>query len=222
MDIGNNIQAILFDLDGVLTDVTNIHQDALNYALKQYGYKEISSRQFRNSEMTGLSSFDKLKLMGVNSDMIPMIIALKDDKAIEITEKIVQNEINRFKNVEQKLDMLKQLKLLGLKLGCVTNSVKSFAESILNIVKQKDMFDVIITREDVQNRKPNPDCYLLAMKLLNVDSNNVLCVEDSDKGVMTAKAARIQNIWKVNDSQEVTLENVKKQLVKTGELLCQN
>ena len=221
MDIGHNIKAIFFDLDGVLTDVTNIHQEALNYALNEYGYSEINSKQFRNSEMLGLSSFDKLKLVGIPENTIPEIVNLKDIKAIQITQKITEDETNRYKNINEKLNMLKQLRTLGIKLACVTNSVKTFAENILNTVKQKDMFDVIVTREDVQNRKPNPDCYLLAMKLLDVDGDSVLSIEDSEKGKRAAETAGIRYVWKVNNSQEVTIENVKMHMEKTGELACQ-
>jgi beta-phosphoglucomutase-like phosphatase (HAD superfamily) len=53
------------------------------------------------------------------------------------------------------------------------------------------MMDLIITSDDkrIKNKKPYPDCYLLAAELLNVPSTKCVVVEDSPEGMRSGKSA---------------------------------
>ena len=48
---------------------------------------------------------------------------------------------------------------------------------------------LIVSQDDVEHGKPNPECYLLAARLLGVEANAMLVFEDTDVGVAAAKAA---------------------------------
>ena len=60
----------------------------------------------------------------------------------------------------------------------------------------------------VRLNKPNPDCYLLAIKKLNLFLDEVLIIEDSDIGYQAAKASGA-NVFRVKNSKEVNLNNIK-------------
>ena len=71
---------------------------------------------------------------------------------------------------------------------------------------------MIVTNEDVENNKPHPDCYNLAVKNLDIEPNKCIIVEDSPKGMQAAKSSVVpnSNIWNVDNSTEVTLENFRR------------
>ena len=74
---------------------------------------------------------------------------------------------------------------------------------------QYDFFDFMITNEDVDNNKPHPDCYLLAMNRLGLASEGCLIIEDSPKGKQAAYASGAK-VLEVNDVYDVTLDNLRR------------
>ena len=73
-------------------------------------------------------------------------------------------------------------------------------------------FNMIVTNEDVENNKPHPDCYNLAVKKLDISPSDCIIVEDSPKGMQSAKSSIVpdSNIWNVKNTTEVTLENFRR------------
>ena len=59
-------------------------------------------------------------------------------------------------------------------------------EAVLKKIKLKDVFNVIVTGEDVINSKPSPDIYLLAAAKMKVNPKNCLAIEDSPYGIQAA------------------------------------
>ena len=104
---------------------------------------------------------------------------MKQDRTLKNISKFGKKDL-------YKIRMLKKLRLDGYKLGCVTNSIRETANEMLKITGQFDLFDIIITNEDVKNNKPSPDCYMLAFKKLNIPKEEVVIVEDSPKGKQSA------------------------------------
>ena len=68
--------------------------------------------------------------------------------------------------------------------------------------------EFIVTNEDVQNPKPDPEGYLKAMSYFGFDPAEVLIVEDSDKGFQAASASGA-HVMRVANATEVTFETVK-------------
>ena len=60
------------------------------------------------------------------------------------------------------------------------------AQRVLEILKLKDAFDFIATRDDVERGKPDPEMYLLVARELGVDPTECLVIEDSPTGVLAA------------------------------------
>ena len=67
----------------------------------------------------------------------------------------------------------------------------------------------IITNEDVVNPKPDPECYISAIAKLNLDKENVLIIEDSEKGYAAAVQSGA-NVIKVKNPNEVNIDLFKK------------
>ncbi len=57
-----------------------------------------------------------------------------------------------------------------------------------------DAFDVIVAKEDVTHRKPDPEAYVLALKKLRLSARSAVAIEDSPTGLAAARAAGLRRI----------------------------
>lgn len=198
------IKSILFDLDGVLVDACEWHYIALNQALTSIGINPISIDDHVKT-YNGLPTSVKLEMLGLQEEEKKLVWELKQKYTLESIRKNskIQNE---------KIKLFAELKKMGIKIVCVTNSIRETAIEMLTRTGQIEYFDLIITNEDVIKNKPNPDCYNTAVERLNLKPMECVIVEDSPKGIEAAKLSVIpnSNIWIVKNSKEVTLENFRK------------
>ena len=198
------IQAILFDLDGVLVDACDWHYQALNESLIHFNFKPISFEE-HISTYNGLPTHVKLKMLNVPLELSKKINDFKQKITLDIIK-------NNAKMMSEKIELHTFLKNNKIKIGCVTNSIKKTAEEMLKCTGQFDFMDIIISNEDVIRNKPSPDCYNLAIKTLNLNPLHVLCVEDSDKGILAAKNCLAKHLLVVKNTKEVNLKNIQNKL----------
>lgn len=195
----NSRKCVLFDLDGVLVDACDWHYESLNTSLANFGYS-IISRDDHLSVFNGLPTKIKLKMLGIDDETANKINNEKQKYTLEI----IKNNANIMK---EKIELHEYLHSTGIKIACVTNSIRETAEEMLRATGQLKYIDLIVSNEDVVYNKPYPDCYNHAIKVLDCDPLESICVEDSQKGIQAAKASVVSHIWIVSDTTEVTLEN---------------
>jgi len=197
------IKAILYDLDGVLVDATEWHYDSFNEALKEISNFEISRLEHIKT-FNGLPTNKKLEILfeqnRVKKEDFETIWKLKQKKTNEIIEQTATID-----EVKQRLH--NQTKLF--KKICVTNSIRQTALLMLEKTGQLSFMDYVISNEDVNNAKPDPEGYLKAISYLKLNTNECLIVEDSVKGIEAAKKSKA-HVYEVNGYHDVTLENVLK------------
>ena len=87
---------------------------------------------------------------------------------------------------------LKAVKASGLKMALVTGSAKSEAMPILKGLGFYELFDTVVTKDDVTNPKPAGDPYLLALEQINIQAGNAIAVEDTFTGVTAANNALLR------------------------------
>ncbi len=90
---------------------------------------------------------------------------------------------------------------LGLKVGLASSSDRAWVESFLCRFSLLDSFEVIKTKDDVANVKPDPELYLKAVQALGIEAHEALAFEDSANGAAAAKAA---GLWCVIVPNPVT------------------
>ena len=73
------------------------------------------------------------------------------------------------------------------KIALVTTASKKNTFEILNYTKKLELFDIILTSDDIKNPKPDPEGFLKAIEKSNVDSRESVIFEDSDIGIEAAK-----------------------------------
>jgi len=202
MEMGVIAEAVLFDLDGVLVDACEWHYISLNKALFQVVGKKIS-RQDHITTYNGLPTKVKLKILGISE--------LDAQKVWNLKQELTMKTIDENSCIlDEKIELHLFLKTNNIKVCCVTNSIRETAELMLKKTGQLEFMEFILANEDVENNKPHPDCYNLAVEMMDANPKNVIIVEDSQKGIQAAIASVAENVWEVDNPSKVTLENYKR------------
>jgi len=195
------IKAILYDLDGVLVDATEWHYESLNEALREISGFELS-RLEHISTFNGLPTNKKLEMLyeqnRVKKEDFEAIWKLKQKKTNEIIEKTASVDETK-KRLHEGTKEFKKI--------CVTNSIRQTALLMLEKTCQLSFMDHVISNEDVNNPKPDPEGYLKAIQYLQLQPNECMIVEDAPKGIEAAKKSNA-HVYEVRGYYDVTLENV--------------
>jgi beta-phosphoglucomutase len=195
------IKLVIFDMDGVLVDACEWHRIALNEALQEICNYEISLEEHYN-EFNGLPTRIKLNKLKekniIQSTCFEEIEKLKQQKTIDIINKMAFLR-------QEKIEMINFLKNKGMKIGCYTNSIRMTAKLMLEKTGVLDMLDCLVTNQDVKHPKPSPEGYLTCMSLLGCAPENTIIVEDSPKGLESARATGAR-IFEVKNPNEVTIK----------------
>lgn len=201
------IKAVIFDLDGVLVGACEWHRIALNESLKEVCNYEISLDD-HYKEFNGIPTKVKLKKLAekkiISEDKFKLIEEIKQKKTIQA--------INSFAYVrEEKIELLKHIKSKNIKLACYTNSIRETAELMLEKTGILKFFDLVVTNQDVKNSKPDPEGYKLCFKILNLNPEETIIIEDSENGFLAASLSKA-NVIRVKDQEEVNLSLLEKYL----------
>ncbi|MBI3878950.1 MAG: HAD family phosphatase [Verrucomicrobia bacterium] len=198
------IKAVLFDLDGVLVDATEWHYEALNRALALFGYT--ISRYEHLTTYNGLPTRKKLEMLSVEKGFPRGLHSLVN----KIKQKNTREEIlRRCTPVFEKEFMVRQLKRDGFKLAVCSNSIRESCELMLRASGLWDLFDFVLSNEDVGNPKPHPEIYLVACQRLGVTPGEAVIVEDAPHGLEAARQSGA-NVCAVSGFNEVDYARVKK------------
>ncbi len=198
------IKAVLFDLDGVLVDATEWHYDALNRALALFGYT--IARYEHLTIYNGLPTRKKLEMLSVEKGLPRGLHTMIN----RIKQKFTREEILRqCTPVFEKEYMIRQLRRDGYRLGCCSNSIRDSLELMLRGSGILDQFEVLVSNEDVQHPKPDPEMYLNAMSALQLAPGETVIVEDADHGAEAARRAG-GHLCRVSGFGEVEYERIRR------------
>jgi beta-phosphoglucomutase len=200
------IKAILFDLDGVLVDATDWHYEALNRALALFGYT--IARYEHLTTYNGLPTRKKLEMLSVEKGFPRGLHTLVN----RIKQKYTREEILRSCTpVFEKEFMVHQLKRDGFKLAVCSNSIRESVELMLRASGLWELFDCVLSNEDVAKPKPDPEMYTTACQRLGIKPEEALIVEDAPHGVEAAKRSG-SALCQVMGFNEVDYARVKRSL----------
>lgn len=200
------IKAILFDMDGVLVDAKEWHYEALNKALKLFGYE--IGRLAHLEEYDGLPTRVKLEMLskdkGLPSSLHTLINKIKQQYTYEIMNgKCRPMFIHEF--------ALSTLKKEGYKIAVCSNSIKKTVKIMLDKTKLIDYVDFFISNEDVKNSKPHPEMYSTASKRFDLLPEECLVIEDNIRGIKSAITSGCK-LMVVDTVYDVTLKNIKQRI----------
>ena len=186
------MKAVLFDLDGVITDTAKYHFEAWSILAKNLG---IEIDESFNEELKGVSreeSLNRILRYNKKEDYYS-----HEEKAIFCKEK---NEIY-LKLIDSLTpkdilpgikELIKELKENNVKLGIASASKN--APRILEALCIKDEFDCIVDPALLSKGKPYPDIFIEGSKMLEVDSKYCIGIEDSYSGIKAINSANMISI----------------------------
>lgn len=181
------IEAVIFDLDGVIVSTDQFHYQAWK---KIADNKGIYFDKKINDRLRGVSRRESLEIILQNSKvLIPeaekeILMEQKNNIYRELLSKMTQQDVSK-----DVYDTLKELKRLGYRIAIGSSSKN--AGLILSKVGLKNSFDAIIDGNCIHASKPDPEVFLLAAHALRVCPEKCMVVEDAKSGIQAAKRAHM-------------------------------
>jgi len=187
------IKAIIFDLDGVLLDSVGRDIAITVQVFNNFGY---SITQSDEQYIIGWHPADRITVFAEKFDISP-----EEQQLIVEDEKRLYRELwdSTSKLLPGVKECLGTMKTKGLTLALATTSTGESVSKFLQKFNLHGYFTLILTREDVFTRKPNPEVYTKAWNELGYKSEEMIVVEDTKIGVRAAKSAGLPCVAVPND-----------------------
>ena len=179
------MEAVIFDLDGLLADTEIISLKVYQELLKDFGIpftEETYSREYSgHREEENVQRF-------LDTYDLPWNFDQTLEKVYELEARILAKGVNLKKGAKNLLAFLQRE---GIPIALATSSVESRARIILDSNGILSLFDHLVFAKDLKRSKPYPDIFLKACSDLNVLPENCLVLEDSEAGIEAAYRAGI-------------------------------
>lgn len=194
--------AVIFDLDGTLTDTLEDLKDSVNFALRSFGFPERTLDEVRSFVGNGVK---KLIFQSVPCGT--------DEKTAEdclavFKEYYKDHSLVKTKPYDGIVPMLAELKKQGIKTAVVTNKMNEAAQDIVRIFFD-GLIEITVGQIDGIAQKPQPDGIFSVLETLGVSKDKAVYVGDSEVDCITAKNAGIPCVgvtWGFRD-ESVLREN---------------
>lgn len=177
------VKGIIFDLDGVLIDSFSAWHKLLNFALKNYGKKTLSEKEF-----------EKFWGQGMEKD----IEILLPEITLKELQKFYEENFERFakyiKTFKETNIVLKKLKEKNLEIAIASNSAPKILSFCIKKAKIGKYIDCYLGASDSIKGKPEPDILLKILEFLNLKKDEVFFVGDSPFDIEAGKRANVKTV----------------------------
>ncbi len=182
MKINVMIKACIFDLDGVIVDTAKYHYLAWKELAKGLNFDFTEKDNERLKGVSRMRSLDILLEIGkkeLDKETKLKFAENKNKKYLEYILKMTPDEI-----LPGVIDFLEDLRNKNIKIAL--GSASKNAMTILNQLKLKDYFEVVIDGTKVSKAKPDPEVFLKGAEALNLKPEECLVFEDAEAGIEAA------------------------------------
>lgn len=179
------IEAVIFDLDGVIVSTDECHYRAWKKTADEEG---IYFDRKINDRLRGVSRMDSLEIVLERAERL-----YTDEEKVELAER----KNNYYKEYIKKLtkddilngvnENLAELKAKGIKVAIGSSSKNT--PDILKYIGLDNYFDAVSDGNNITKSKPDPEVFLKAADMLGVPYEKCLVVEDADSGIEAGKRA---------------------------------
>jgi len=175
----------IFDCDGTLIDSMPIHYKAWDAAMKQRGLKETLSEDLFYS-LGGVPTLKVAELIakhyGLTIDPLD-VFHLKENLFVEMLPEVVT--INPVVDFARRISKTRPVSV-------ASGGPRAIVQRSLELAGLADIFEIVVTADDVVHGKPAPDMFFLAARLMGVPPEKCLVFEDAVPGIQAAHAAGMQ------------------------------
>jgi len=180
------VKGVIFDMDGVIIDSEPIHVKLEKEIIEEAGgdYAKLKPEDFMGT--TDVQMWSTIKEQ--------FGLKLSVEELINICRERFIQTIPQIPLVDNVLDFMAALRNNGYKLGLASSNNERAVETVRNQFGLDQYIEVFVNGEAVSKGKPDPEIFLTAAKLLGLQPEDCLVIEDSRNGVLAAKAAGMRCI----------------------------
>lgn len=177
------MEAVIFDMDGVIVDTEPGFYIVANKFLARYG-KSITKEYFEQF-FGGASEY----MWKVTTEMLGLDVPVEEClRAVhEIREQRIREE--GYEAIDGTLDLIREIHGQGIPLAVASSSSKQEIERVMDYFGISHCFQVLVSGKDCEHPKPAPDVFLKTAEILGMKPEQCLVIEDSNNGVTAAKKA---------------------------------
>ncbi len=194
------IEAVLFDMDGVLIDSIDVTIEVARRFFESKGYR-VDPAAFSGHMGVGMEELYQGPARNLG-------ISIDTGEAVSFSERFYEEVLSSKKDVAipGALSLIKRLQRLGISRAVVSSAPLWKVEANLKALGlSSDDFDYVGSEEDVKRNKPYPDVYLNAAIRLGADPSECLVVEDSLGGIKAGYSAGMRVLALATNIDAVTL-----------------
>lgn len=178
------LNALLFDLDGTLTDTDTLHLQAFRQLLHEYDGRQLSQAQF-DDQVSGQANGALFKAL------FPQATSQQCQALADRKEALFREMSPQLQPLPGLLRLLAHAQEQHIGMCLVTNAPRLNAEHMLNAMGLGERFEHVLVAEELARPKPDPLPYLTGLQQLNTSASQALAFEDSLPGVQAASGAGI-------------------------------
>lgn len=185
-----NNKGFIFDLDGVIVDTAHFHFKAWKKTADELGFnltEELNEKLKGVSRIASLQKILEWADVTISQYQFDKMTYEKNEDYLEYVRKMTKDDI-----LPGVYDFIENLKQSGYPIAL--GSASKNAMHILERVELLKMFDAIVDGNSVTKAKPDPEVFLNAAKLLNVNPQDCIVFEDSEAGIQAANIANMTSI----------------------------
>ncbi len=199
------IQAVFFDIDGVVIDTERDgHRVSFNMAFKEFGFTDEWSVDYYHDLLQIAGGKERMKhhleTRGFSKPVPPaevdeMVKAMHKRKTAIFVDLIESGRLPLRAGVHR---FMQEAMAASLKIAVCTTSNEQAAKAITEKALHDIRFDLVLAGDVVSKKKPDPEIYNLALTRLGLKPDEAFVVEDSRNGVLAAKAAGLRVVVTTN------------------------
>jgi beta-phosphoglucomutase len=181
------IEAVVFDLDGVITDTAHYHFLAWKQLAEEVG---ITIDEVFNERLKGISRMDSLELILIEGNrQNDFSLSEKEEMATKKNLHYCEflKELTPEAVLPGILELLAAIKAEGISIGLA--SVSKNAETVLKALQLEAAFDYCADAAKISKSKPDPEIFLTACKGLGANPANAIGIEDAQAGIEAINAS---------------------------------
>ncbi|MDO5326090.1 MAG: beta-phosphoglucomutase family hydrolase [Clostridia bacterium] len=184
------IQAVIFNLDGVLVSSDECHYKAWKQLAHEQGIV-LTGELYR--QMVGKKRMDSLRILlkKAERNYSPAEMWVLSARKTDLFNDLA-GRLNKSSLLPGAMDTLNRLKEMGVKIAVGSSSEN--AGGILRHLGIRKLFDTVVDGGDIENGKPDPEVFLLAARKLMTPTSNCLVIENTPAGIEAARQAGIRCI----------------------------
>ncbi len=195
------LRAVIFDFDGVIVDAEGLHLEAFNEVLGSYGVripkKLYYDKYLPHDDIECLRAAATDFELGLDEEQLGWLLREK----MEVFARIVSKG-NIF--IDGAAEFIGMLAANDIRMAVFSGAALADIELMLKDSGLRDYFETIVATDHIQNSKPAPDGYLLALERLNqgvcerISAEQCVVIEDSRWGLESARSAGMHGVGVTN------------------------